>query len=99
MRLFIRGSFTSFQTTRYSQSQLINLLNIPIIYFFRRLRILLKFVQYVKVKIFLVEKERYQNIYVKTVAMNLMILKLRLFIPRINNDMTLVDNTLILMNK
>jgi len=76
-----------------------NLLNNLIIDFFRWLRILLKSVQNVKAFISLLEKEKYQNINVKTVATNLMILKLSLFIKRKNKEMTLVYNTLILMNK
>ena len=76
-----------------------NLLNDLIINSFRWLRILLQFVQNVKVLRLLLEKERHQNIDVTTVATNLMILKLGLFIQRINKKMTLVDDTLILMNK
>jgi len=76
-----------------------NLLNDLIINSFRWLKIFLQFVQNVKVLRFLLEKERHQNIDVTTVATNLMILKLRLFIKHINKKMTLVDNTLILMNK
>jgi len=76
-----------------------NLLNDLIIDFFRWLRILLQFVQNVKVLRLLLEKERHQNIDVTTVATNLMILKLGLFIKRKNKKMTLVDDTLILMNK
>jgi len=59
----------------------------------------LQFIQNVKVLRLLLEKERHQNIDVTTVATNLIILKLRLFIKRKNKKMTLIDNTLILMNK
>ena len=76
-----------------------NLLNDLIINSFRWLRILLQCVQNVKVLRLLLEKERHQNIDVTAVATNLMILKLGLFIKHINKKMTLVDNTLILMNK
>ena len=76
-----------------------NLLNDLIINLFRWLRILLQFVQNVKVLRLLLEKEGHQNIDVTTVPTNLMILKLGLFIQRINKKMTLVDDTLILMNK
>jgi hypothetical protein len=76
-----------------------NLLGDPIINFFRRQGILLKFVQNVTIFILLLEPERNQNINVTNVATNLITLKLRLFIQRKNKEMTLVDNTLILMNK
>jgi len=76
-----------------------NLLNDLIINSFRWLRILLQFVQNVNVLRLQLEKERYQNIDVTTVATNLMILKLGLFIQRINKKMNLVNNILILMNK
>ncbi len=75
------------------------LLNDIIIDFFRRLRIFLQYVQNVKVSGFLVDKEKHQNINVDTVATNLMILKLRCRIKRKNKKVTIVDNTLTLMNK
>jgi hypothetical protein len=59
-----------------------NLLGDPIIYFFRRQGILLKFVQNVTIFILLLEPERNQNINVTNVATNLITLKLRLFIQR-----------------
>ena len=75
------------------------LLNDIIIDFFRRLRIFLQYVQNVKVSGFLVDKEKHQNINVDTVATNLMTLKPRCLIKRKNKKVTIVDNTLILMNK
>jgi len=76
-----------------------NLVNDLIINSFRLLRILLQFVQNVKVLKSLLEKERHQNIDVTIVETNLMILKLRLFIQHKNKRMTLVNNTLILTIK
>gem|GEM_PF-6621768 len=76
-----------------------NLLNDLIINFVKWPRILSQYVQNVKVRRLLLEKENRLNIDVTIVAMNFMILKLGLFIQRKNKKMTLVDNTLILMNK
>jgi len=76
-----------------------NLLNDLIINFFKWLRILLRYVQNVKVRRLPSEKESRLNIDVTIAAMNFMILRQGLFTQRKNKKMTLVDDTLILMNK
>jgi hypothetical protein len=76
-----------------------SVLNALIINFVRSLRILLQYAQSVKVKKSRLEKGKYQNIDVTTVATNLMIQKRRLCIERHNKKKTMADNTLILMNK
>jgi len=76
-----------------------NVLYDLIINFLRWLRIFLKCAQNAMVLRFPLEKERHQNMCVKTVATNLMILKQCLFIKRKNKKKTTADNTPIQMNK
>jgi hypothetical protein len=76
-----------------------SLLNDRMINFVRWLKILLQFVQNVKVLRLLLEEGRHQNIDVTTVVTNFMILRPGLCIQHKNKKKTLANDTLILMNK